>query len=325
MAARSDRVQRWFSLGPIGYRDNVRPVDTRLLRTFVTLARAGSFTATARALHLAQSTVTVQIRTLEKELGTPLFDRMPSGTVPTRAGLRLLEEAEEVLDAVARLHATAASGQGDVAGGSIEGQVAVGAGDSLCSSRLPAVIASLRHAHPHLDVHLHAAGTATAVDGLRTGRLDIALLLEPEIGESDLLARRIADEPLVYVAAPGHPLAGRAADWQELAGECFFVHEEGCSYSDRLVRTLLGLPGAPPRITRFGSIDAARSCVAAGLGLTLLPRVTVERHLQEGQLAVVDGPKAQPVPVQLVRHRRRWFAPGAQIVAEELTRTFAEA
>ncbi|PBC86904.1 MULTISPECIES: LysR family transcriptional regulator [unclassified Streptomyces] len=300
-------------------------MDTRLLRTFVTLARAGSFTATARALHLAQSTVTVQIRTLEKELGTPLFDRMPSGTVPTRAGLRLLEEAEEVLDAVARLRATAAAGQRDVTGGTVEGQVAVGAGDSLCSSRLPAVIASLRHAHPRLDVQLHAAGTATAVDGLRTGRLDIALLLEPEVGESDLLARRIADESLVYVVAPGHPLAGRAADWEELAGESFFVHEEGCSYSDRLVRTLLGLPGASPRITRFGSIDAARSCVAAGLGLTMLPRVTVERHLQGGQLAVVDGPRAQPVPVQLVRHRRRWFAPGAQIVAEELTRTFAKA
>ncbi|MEU8996228.1 LysR family transcriptional regulator [Streptomyces caniferus] len=300
-------------------------MDTRLLRTFVTLARAGSFTATARALHLAQSTVTVQIRTLEKELGTPLFDRMPSGTVPTRAGLRLLEEAEEVLDAVARLHATAAAGQRDATGGAIEGRVAVGAGDSLCSSRLPAVIASLRRTHPRLDVELHSAGTATAVDGLRTGRLDIALLLEPEVAESDLLARRIADEPLAYVAAPGHPLAGRAAGWEELAGECFFVHEEGCSYSDRLVRTLLGLPGVRPRITRFGSIDAARSCVAAGLGLTLLPQATVERHLHEGRLTVVDGPEAPPVPVQLVRHRRRWFSPGAQIVAEELTRTFAAA
>ncbi|MFC9235424.1 LysR family transcriptional regulator [Streptomyces decoyicus] len=300
-------------------------MDTRLLRTFVTLARAGSFTAAARALHLAQSTVTVQIRTLEKELGTPLFDRMPSGTVPTRAGQRLLEEAEEVLDAVARLRATASAGQRDADGGTVEGQVAVGAGDSLCSSRLPAVIASLRHAHPRLDVHLHAVSTDTAVDGLRTGRLDIALLLEPEVGESDLLARRIAAEPLTYVAAPGHALAGRPADWDALARESFFLHEEGCSYSDRLVRTLLSLPGAAPRITRFGSIDAARSCVAAGLGLTLLPQVTVERHLHEGRLTVVDGPEAQPVPVQLVRHRRRWFAPGAQIVAEELTRAFAAA
>ncbi|WDT59549.1 LysR family transcriptional regulator [Streptomyces sp. G7(2002)] len=302
-------------------------MDTRLLRTFVTLARAGSFTAAARDLHLAQSTVTVQIRTLEKELGTPLFDRMPSGTVPTRAGQRLLEEAEDVLDAVARLRTTAAvaAGQCDIEGGTAEGQVVVGAGDSLCSARLPGVIAALRRAHPQLEVQLHAVSTAEAVDGLRTGRLDLALMLEPEVAENDLLARRIASEPLAYVAAPGHPLAGRAAGWDELAQECFFVHEEGCSYSDRLVRTLLGLPGARPRITRFGSIDAARSCVAAGLGLTLLPRVTVERHLREGRLTMVEGPEAPPVPVQLVRHRRRWFAPGARIVAEEMTRTFAAA
>ncbi|MFJ3955973.1 LysR family transcriptional regulator [Streptomyces libani] len=306
-------------------------MDTRLLRTFVTLARAGSFTAAARDLHLAQSTVTVQIRTLEKELGTPLFDRMPSGTVPTRAGQRLLEEAEDVLDAVARLRATAAAsasasaGQHDAERGTAEGQVVVGAGDSLCSARLPGVIAALRRAHPRLEVQLHAVSTAEAVDGLRTGRLDLALLLEPEVAENDLLAHRIANEPLAYVASPGHPLAGRAADWDALSQECFFVHEEGCSYSDRLVRTLLGLPGARPRITRFGSIDAARSCVAAGLGLTLLPRVTVEGHLREGRLTMVEGPEAPPVPVQLVRHRRRWFAPGARIVAEEMTRTFAAA
>lgn len=297
-------------------------MDTRLLRTFVTLAATGSFTAAARALHLAQSTVTVQIRTLEKELGTPLFDRMPSGTVPTRAGARLLEGAEEVLDAMARLRSTAAAGQGDAPEGTVEGEVAVGAGDSLCASRLPGVIASLRREHPGLDVHLHAVGTAAAVDGLRTGRLDLALLLEPEVAEGDLLARRIASEPLAYVAAPGHPLAGRAAGWEELARESFFVHEEGCSYSDRLVRTLLGMSGIRPRITRFGSIDAARSCVAAGLGMTLLPRVTVERHLAEGRLSAVTGPEAESVPVQLVRHRRRWVSPAARVVAQELTRMF---
>ncbi|MFH9225308.1 LysR family transcriptional regulator [Streptomyces lydicus] len=298
-------------------------MDTRLLRTFVTLAHAGSFTAAARALHLAQSTVTVQIRTLERELGTVLFDRLPAGTVPTRAGRALVEEAEAVLDAVAGLRAAAAAGQGDTETGAVAGEVVVGAGDSLCSSRLPEVIAALRRDHPRLDVHLHAADTVGAVDGLRTGRLDLALLLEPEVVERDLLARRITSEPLVYVAAADHRLAGRSADWDELARESFFVHEEGCSYSDRLVRALQEVPGVRPRITRFGSIDAARSCVAAGLGLTLLPRVTVERQLAEGRLTVVDGPSAEPVPVQLARHRRRWVSPGARVVAEELARVFA--
>jgi DNA-binding transcriptional LysR family regulator len=83
-------------------------VDTRLLNTFTTLARTGSFTTTAAELHLAQSTVTVHIRTLERELGTRLFDRLPTGTLLTEYGRGLLERAEDVLDAVARLKPTAA-------------------------------------------------------------------------------------------------------------------------------------------------------------------------------------------------------------------------
>ncbi|MER6139783.1 LysR family transcriptional regulator [Streptomyces sparsogenes] len=295
-------------------------MDTRLLRTFVALARTGSFTAAAAELHLAQSTVTVQIRSLERELDTRLFDRLPGGTTPTRSGRRLLEEAERMLDAEARLRAVAAAESGEGADGAVEGQVALGAGESLCSSHVPRVIASLRVTHPGVDVHLHATGTDAAVEGLSSGRLDLALLLEPEVEAADLVARPIAHEPLVYVAAPGHRLAGRAAGWPELAEESFFVHEEGCSYSDRLVSALRALPDARPRLTRFGSIEAARACVAAGLGLTLLPRATVERQLRDGLLAVVDGPAMPPVPVQLTRHRKRWTSPAARLVAEELTR-----
>ncbi|MET8012722.1 LysR family transcriptional regulator [Streptomyces sp. NPDC005271] len=295
-------------------------MDTRLLRTFAALARTGSFTATAAELHLAQSTVTVQIRTLERELGTRLFDRLPSGALPTSAGRLLLKEAEDVLDAEARLHATAAATNGDGADGAVRGHVALGAGESLCASRLPGVIASLRGTHPGIDLHLHPAGSAAAVEGLRTGRLDLVLLLEQEVTDADLIARPIAREPLVYLAAPEHPLAGRAVEWDELAGQSFFVHEQGCSYSDHLVRRLLTLPGPPPRLTRFGSIEAARSCVAAGLGLTLLPRATVERHLREGALAEVHGPPIPPVPVHLTHHRRRWTSPAARAVADELTR-----
>ncbi|WP_269855512.1 LysR family transcriptional regulator [Streptomyces sp. RPT161] len=292
-------------------------MDTRLLRTFEALAKTGSFTAAAAELHLAQSTVTVQIRSLERELGTRLFDRLPTGALLTSTGRRLLEEAEAMLDAEARLRAAAAAGNG---GGTVEGQVTVGAGESLCSSRLPGVIASLRRTHPGIDVHLRAVGSAAAVEGLREGRFDMVLLLEPEVNLADLAARPIGREPLVYLASPDHPLAGREAGWDELAGESFFVHEEGCSYSDHLVRTLLALPGARPRLTRFGSIEAARSCVAAGLGLTLLPRTTVDRQLRDGVLAVVHGPQVPPVPVQLTRHRRRWVAPAARVVADEIAR-----
>ncbi|MFJ9542784.1 LysR family transcriptional regulator [Streptomyces sp. NPDC101225] len=287
-------------------------MDTRLLHTFATLARTGNFTAAAAELHLAQSTVTVHIRSLERELGTRLFDRLPTGALLTESGRRLLERAEDVLDAVARLKA-----DGDGAPG---GRVVVGAPESLCSSRLPGVIAALRATHPEVDIGLYAAGTAGCVEGLRSGRLDLALLLEEEADFPDVASEPVAREPLALVCAPGHPLAGRerAADWAELAAEDFFLLEQGCSYSDALERRLLAVPGARPRLTRFGSVDAARSCVCAGLGLALLPLTTVQERLEQGQLTRVNGPRFADVPVRLARHRRRWTPPAAQTFAQAL-------
>ncbi|MGP4050498.1 LysR family transcriptional regulator [Streptomyces sp. 2A115] len=299
-------------------------MDTRLLRTFTTLARTGNFTATAAELHLAQSTVTVHIRTLEKDLGARLFDRLPRGAKLTDAGRHLITDAEAVLDAEARLRATAA-GSG---GGPVSGRVVVGAGETLCSARLPGVVAALLRSHPGIDIHLHPTGTAEAVDGLRSGRLDLVLLLEEHADYTDLTAERIAAEPLVLVAAHDHPLTGQdsaPAGWKELAQEHFFLHEQGCSYSDHLARELLAVPGVRPRLTRFGSIEAARSCVAAGLGLTVMPRVTVKSALREGRLAEVAGPRIPDVPVHLVRLSRRWLSPAVRAVTEELKQHFAAA
>ncbi|MFF4590257.1 LysR family transcriptional regulator [Streptomyces sp. NPDC001388] len=295
-------------------------MDTRLLHTFAALARTGSFTAAATELHLAQSTVTVHIRTLERELGTRLFDRLPTGALLTESGRRLLDGAEDVLDAVARLKA---AGSGD---GPVGGRVVVGTPESLCSTRLPDLIAALRTSHPEVDVRLDAAGTAECVEGVRSGRLDLALLLEEEADFPDLTTEPVAREPLALLCAPGHPLAARtrAATWAELAAEPFFLLEQGCSYSDELERRLLAVPGARPRLTRFGSVDAARSCVAAGLGLTLLPLTTAREHLRQGRLARVRGPRFADVPVRLARHRRRWTAPAAQVFTQELVRHFSD-
>ncbi|WP_190108490.1 LysR family transcriptional regulator [Streptomyces cinnamoneus] len=294
-------------------------MDTRLLRTFTTVVRTRSFTATAAELHLAQSTVTAQVQALEKELGTRLFDRLPRGVAVTEAGRRLLGEAESVLDAESRLRAAAA------ADGPPVGRVVVGAGETLCSARLPGVIAALRRLHPGLEVDLWPAGTAEALDGLRAGRLDVALLLEDGVDAPDIDVEHLVDEPLVLVCAPRHPFVQRTepVTWEELAGESFFLHEQGCSYSDRLADRLLAVPGSRTRLTRFGSIEAARSCVAAGLGLTLLPRATVEDALHAGRLDVVPGPPIPDVPVQLARHRRRWASPGVRAVTDELKRHLA--
>ncbi|MFI5973264.1 LysR family transcriptional regulator [Streptomyces sp. NPDC051452] len=296
-------------------------MDTRLLRTFATVARTENLTAAAERLHLVQSTVTAQVQALERELDLRLFDRLPRGVVLTGAGREVLARAEEVLEAESRLRAVAASAGG--ADGRATGRVTLSAGETLVSARLPGVIAALRRSHPGVEVDLRTMGTASAVAALRTGELDLALLLEDEAAYRDIECTPLAREPLVLVCSPEHPAAGRAADWAELAREDYFLHEQGCSYSDRFIERLLAAAeGAPPRITRFGSLEAARSCVAAGLGLSLLARANVTEALAAGRLTQVSGPRFPDVTVQLARHRRRWLSPAAAALTTELPHHF---
>nr|WP_311137140.1 LysR family transcriptional regulator [Streptomyces sp. I6] len=194
-------------------------MDTRLLRTFATVARTGNLTAAAERLHLVQSTVTAQVQALEKDLGLRLFDRLPRGVVLTGAGREVLAQAEAVLEAESRLRSVAASAGG--AGDQVTGRVVLSAGETLVSARLPGVITALRRSHPGIEVDLHTMGTATAVAALRTGELDLALLLEDEADFRDIECTPLAHEPLVLVCSPEHPVARGATDsparWAELA------------------------------------------------------------------------------------------------------------
>lgn len=286
-------------------------MDTRLLHTFLSLSRNGNFTTTASELHLAQSTVTVQIRALEKQLGVRLFDRLPGGAELTEAGRRLLRPAQDLLAAEAALH--------DAAGqpGPLGGEVTLAATESLCAYRLPAVLAALRRSQPDIEVHLLPAGTTQAAHLLTTGAAQLALTLEAAL-PPELTAQPLGAEPLTLVCAPEHRLAGRRPRWQQLARESFFLLEPGCFYSDRLAHRLLAVPEGRPRLTRFGSIEAARSCVAGGLGLGLFPTVAVRDLLARGTLRALPLPALADAPVLLAHDPRRTLSPAARALAVSL-------
>lgn len=272
-------------------------VDTQLLRTLLAVTRTGGFTAAAAELHVVQSTVTSHVQALEHRLGVRLVDRLPGGSRLTEAGRRVAEHARQVLDAEQRMFDAARADR-------VAGDVVVGATESVCAYRLPHLVAELAVEQPGVRVHLTPVGTATAVAGLRDvdGRLDVALVLEDSL-PGEHAGRVVGAEPLVVVAAPGHPAASGPLDWPDLAGYQHFVLEEGCSYTDRYVAELRARGAA--LITRFGSIEAARACVAAGLGLSLLPRVAVAVQLADGTLCRVDAPHQPDVPLTLLTNPRR--------------------
>lgn len=267
-----------------------------MLRTLLVLARTGSFTATAAELHLVQSTVTAQVKALETELEVRLFDRLPGGARLTEAGVRAVEHAREVLAAQDRLREAV---RGSAA---VEGVVRVGAPESVCAYRLPQRVVEVTVQYPGIAVHLSPVGTRQAIEGVRTGVLDVALVLEEQVGAPGLTVTAVGVEPIELVAAPGAVPENR-----------YFLLEEGCSYSDRFVRELTTTPG----ITRFGSIEAVRSCVVAGLGRSVLPRVAVAGQLADGTLRrVLALPDST---LSLVADPRRTRSAAVSAVVQALT------
>ncbi|ATE52354.1 LysR family transcriptional regulator [Actinosynnema pretiosum] len=269
-------------------------MDTRLLRTLLVLARTGSFTATAAELHLVQSSVTSQVKVLERHLGARLFDRLPQGARLTEAGRKAVENARDVLSAEQRL-LDAVRGSTEV-----EGDVRIGAPESVCAYRLPQRIADAALRWPGISVHLSPAGTKEVLLGVRRGTLDLGLALDDGLVAPGLSAHPVGVEPIELVAAPG-----------AVAEERYFLLEEGCSYTDRFVRELTG---RRPQITRFGSIEAVRSCVVAGLGWTVLPRVAVAEQLESGALRRLG--ELPDSTLYLVTDPRRTLPAAVRAVAE---------
>ncbi|KAA2253841.1 LysR family transcriptional regulator [Solihabitans fulvus] len=186
-------------------------MDPHLLRTFVAVTRLGSFSAAARELGYTQSAVSQHIAALEADLRAPLLHRRPVG--PTEAGARLLDHAAPIL---LRLDAARA----DVARvlGEPPGRLTVGASPLAAPDRLATALARLRRSLPGLEVTLRVAGRAATVAAVAAGDLTLGLV-DGVAAPSDplrladpgpLTTVAVAEETLVVLLPPGHPLGGRA-------------------------------------------------------------------------------------------------------------------
>jgi DNA-binding transcriptional LysR family regulator len=288
-------------------------VDTELLRTFTAVIRNRSFTAAARERGYVQSTVTSHVQNLERHYAARLLDRLPSGAVPTDAGLRLLSYAEQILQLESRMQVEVPAPSGRPAG-----TVRLTATESMCAYRLPALVATLRAEAPDVRLSLTPGGTAAALSAVRGGNTDIALVLEPALTAADVLLEPVGTEELLLLAPPD-PAAGKPAwTWTDLAAADALLLEEGCSYSDDATRQLVAAGQPATRRTHFGSIEAIKQCAAAGLGWTVLPAVTAAPELRTRALAVLPGPALPACTVQLATHPERSLGPAAQLVRDRL-------
>ena len=269
-------------------------MDTATLHVFEVVARTGGMNRAAEELHTVQSNVTARIRALETELGCPLFERHSRGVALTAAGQRLLPYARRV----GWLLADAARAARD--DGQPRGPLTIGSLETTAALRLSPLIARYAAACPEVDLALRPGTTAELVDAVLERRLEGAFVCGP-VAHQSLIEQVMFEEELSVLAAPGIASLEQATQGGIAR---IIVLRAGCSYRQRLEMLLARRGIAVPRLMEFGTLEAIFGCVAAGLGLTLLPRALVGPVWRDGRVSLHRLAPEEAMVTTVFIHRR---------------------
>jgi DNA-binding transcriptional LysR family regulator len=273
-------------------------MQLRQLEYFVAVAESRHFTRAAAAVHVAQPSLSKQIRTLERELGAPLFSRARGRITLTAAGETLLPLATRILADV-----DSARVQVQELVGLVRGQLRLGATPTLSTVLLPRALRRFCNKYPGIDVHVEECGGRDLVRLLANGQLDLALVILPLHTRDPALATIPLFNEALVVAAPADGSIVRAK-WlrvRDLARHPLVMLRSGYEMRD-VVLAALRRERIEPRVAiEGGELDAVLSFVEAGLGIAVVPSMVVE-----GRAALRAVPFARPGLFRTVgiAHRR---------------------
>lgn len=252
------------------------------LVVFETAARLGSFTRAAEALHMAQPTVSTQIRKLSDTLGLTLFEHIGRRVHLTPAGRALHEGCLQLFSSIERIEETL-TGLRSLEHGRL--RLAVGTGGKYLAPRL---LAAYFERHPKIDVSVQSLNRQALIDRLAANEDDLYLFANPP-EDQEIVCQPILDNPMVVFARPDHPLAGRRGiPFTELAGEPFLMREPGSG--TRLVAgELFEKHRIEPTVRmELSSDEAIEQAIVAGLGIAILPRHTYGLESTRPRLVELD-------------------------------------
>lgn len=245
------------------------------LRGFVEVARVGHFTRASETLHLAQPSLSRQISTLERELGTRLLHRARGHISLTPAGEALLPRAQRILAEV-----EAIGEEIDELAGLRRGRVRLGAPPTLCVSLVAEAISTFHRAHPGVDLHLAEGGSRSLVDRLAVGDLDIALITASDARPPHgVTLSRVAllEEELVVVTSSADPLVrpGSSIGMAELADLPLIALDRSYDLRATTDAAFRAAGLAPDPVLEGPEMDAVLRFVERGLGVAVVPAMVL--------------------------------------------------
>jgi len=279
-------------------------MSDRRLQVFHAVARLLSFTKAAEMLHMTQPAVTFQIRQLEEQFDTRLFDRAHNRVSLTEAGHVAFEFAETIFEKYSEME----NAIRDITG-SISGSLTLGASTTISEYMLPALLGDFNSKNPEVLLRLRVSNTDGIVSMIENNVIDLGVVEGP-VTNKNLLVEKCRDDELVVVVPPDHEFAQqKSVNIKDVLDGSFICREEG-SGTREVVSEYVKAQGlgkhALKACLELGSPEAIKGAIEAGMGVSILSAVSIAKEIKLGTLKTVPLDPPLTREFSFVRQRQKF-------------------
>ena len=280
-------------------------MELKNINAFLRVAGLGSFTKAANELGYSQSTVTIQIKQLERELGFPLFDRIGKTISLTQKGEEFILYANEFVRLEDKLSSLSDAPD------SVAGTLRIGVLESLFVWKTADLLPRFHSRYPEVKIEITSATGAALYRMLRQNEVDVIYLLDNLIYHKDCVRACASPVSLKFVAAPESPLcAEKNISLEEIARQPLILAERDAIYRRELDReaAVNGVELVP--ILEVDNIEVILRLLKRGMGVSFLPDYVIEESVKKGELSVLDVRcNAISLWSQIVCHKNKYVTP----------------
>lgn len=277
-------------------------MELREIKTFLQAAQLKSFSKAAEALGYSQAAVTIQIKQLEQELGTHLFDRIGKQTVLTHHGEVFYEHAAAIMKEISC--AKAAVTEKD----ELTGALTIGTIESICASIFPSLMEQFHRAHPKVKISIVLDSPDVLLDRMNKNAIDFVYLLDQRIYDRKWVKVLEEPEDIVFVSSSARPIARKSSlTLEDVITEPFLLTEKDASYRFVLDRYLAAINRPIEPFLEIGNTEFIINLLKKDAGLSFLPEFSIRNEVSAGHLAVLPVKDFHMrIWRQILYHKDKW-------------------
>lgn len=278
----------------------------RHLRIFVTVYQKESITNAASALHLAQPSVSLAIKELEEYYQIRLFDRIGKKIYITEQGTWFYDYALHIVSLFDEM-------EEDIQTWNDKGRLKVGSSVTVGNFILPKLLAEFREMYPEIDIQMTINNTHTLEKMLMDNRIDLAIV-EGKSSYPQIQMEKLMEDPLCFICAKDHPLAGKkAVSLKELENCSMILRESGSAVRETIEESMGYYQINHKVIGESISTQAIIRAVAQNLGISILPYLLVQNDLKQGNIVLLNVPEfCLTRDFSLMYHEKKYLSNAAR-------------